>query len=138
MPEEEQVFGRRRDLSGRGQTMVPRFEVVASDDHSVTGQVTFGPYFLGAGGAVHGGAIPLLFDEVMGRLCGMGGRTTSRTAYLHVNFRSITPIDVRLAVSARLVSEEGRKSVIASEIRNGDTVCADAEGLFIAPRAGHL
>src|ERR1700716_960553 len=59
-----QLFARRLDLPGRGQTMAPNFIPTAGDHQSVQGTVTFGRYFLGGGGAVHGGAIPLLFDEV--------------------------------------------------------------------------
>jgi acyl-coenzyme A thioesterase PaaI-like protein len=88
--ERRQIFARRLDLPGRGQTMAPNFVVTGGDRDSVTGTVTFGRYFLGGGGAVHGGVIPLLFDEVLGRLSNSGGRAPSRTAYLHTDFRSIT------------------------------------------------
>jgi hypothetical protein len=72
--EAEQVFAHRLDLPGRGQTMAPAFVFVDADATSVRGTVTYGRYFLGGGGAAHGGAIPLLFDEVMGRLANSGQR----------------------------------------------------------------
>jgi acyl-coenzyme A thioesterase PaaI-like protein len=128
--EREQVFARRLDLPGRGQTMAPCFRVLSGDDHSVEGTVTFGRYFLGGGGAVHGGAIPLLFDEVLGRLANAGGRTRARTAYLHTDFRAITPVGVELSVTARFVREEGRKRLLRAELRHVETLCAEAEGLF--------
>jgi acyl-coenzyme A thioesterase PaaI-like protein len=136
VPEAQRVFGHRRDLRGRGQTMTPAFEVVGGDADSVRGHVTFGDYFLGGGGAAHGGAVPLLFDEVLGRLAASSGRTRCRTAYLHVNYRSITPIGVQLDVTARFVSEVGRKRFVAGEIRHGETLCADADALFIELKPG--
>jgi acyl-coenzyme A thioesterase PaaI-like protein len=131
VPEREQVFAHRTDLPGRGQTMSPRFEVVEGDAEHVVAHVVFGRYFLGGNGAAHGGSIPLLFDEVLGRLANMGGRPRARTAYLNVNFRSITPIGVPLDVAAHVVKEDGRKRFLVGTLHHGDTLCADAEGLFV-------
>lgn len=132
--ERKQIFARRLDLPGRGQTMSPNFIPDAGDHLGVEGTVTFGRYFLGGGGAVHGGAIPLLFDELLGRLANSGDRLPSRTAYLHTDFRSITPVGEELAVRAWFVSEQGRKRVLRAELKHGPTLCAVAEGLFIALR----
>jgi acyl-coenzyme A thioesterase PaaI-like protein len=134
VPERRQIFARRLDLPGRGQTMSPNFIPVAGDHEKVEGTVTFGRYFLGGGGAVHGGAIPLLFDEVLGRLAISGDRAPARTAYLHTDFRSITPVGVELAVRAWFVSEQGRKRVLRAELTHADTLCAEAEGLFVELR----
>jgi acyl-coenzyme A thioesterase PaaI-like protein len=134
VPERRQLFARRLDLPGRGQTMSPNFIPVAGDQQSVEGTVTFGRYFLGGGGAVHGGAIPLLFDEVLGRLASSGDRAPARTAYLHTDFRSITPVGEELAVRAWFVSEQGRKRLLRAELTHGQTLCAEAEGLFIVLR----
>jgi acyl-coenzyme A thioesterase PaaI-like protein len=134
VPERKQIFARRLDLPGRGQTMSPNFIPTAGDDERVEGTVTFGRYFLGGGGAVHGGAIPLLFDEVLGRLASSGDRAPARTAYLHTDFRSITPVGEELAVRAWFVSEQGRKRLLRAELTHGHTLCAEAEGLFIELR----
>lgn len=132
--ERKQIFARRVDLPGRGQTMAPHFVVTDGDRDHVRGTVVFGRYFLGGGGAVHGGAIPLLFDEVLGRLSTSGGRQATRTAYLHTDFRSITPVGAKLDVHGWFVSEMGRKRVLRAELRHGETLCAQAEGLFVVLR----
>lgn len=132
--ERKQIFARRVDLPGRGQTMAPNFVVTEGDHDYVRGTVVFGRYFLGGGGAVHGGAIPLLFDEVLGRLSSSGGRKAARTAYLHTDFRSITPVGAKLDVHGWFVSEAGRKRVLRAELRHGETLCAEAEGLFVVLR----
>jgi acyl-coenzyme A thioesterase PaaI-like protein len=136
VPEREQVFGHRDDMPGRGQTMAPALRVHEADRFSVRGTVRFGRYFLGGNGAVHGGAVPLLFDEVLGRLSGSGGRSRARTAYLHTDYRSITPIGAQLDVHGWFVSEEGRKRVLRAEIRHDGVLCAEAEGLFIVLKPG--
>ncbi|MDB5870079.1 MAG: thioesterase family protein [Polaromonas sp.] len=136
VPERQQPFGRMTQVAGRAQPMIPLFVATEGDQNSVRGTVVFGRYFLGGNGAAHGGAVALLFDEVMGRLQFAALRPRARTAYLHVDYRAITPIDKLLDVSARIVSEEGRKIRITAEIRDGATVVAQAEGLWVALRPG--
>jgi len=131
--ERSQVFGHLTAVPGRGQVMAPAIAVDEHNSERASGHVTFGRFYLGGNGAVHCGAIPLAFDELMGRLANTG-RAPSRTAYLHVNYRNITPIETRLSIEAHFESEEGRKRILRGVIRSGDTVCADAEGLFVALR----
>ncbi|WP_202125237.1 hotdog domain-containing protein [Actinomadura physcomitrii] len=134
--EREQITGHRIDLPGRGQALVPVFTVDESDDEHVRGSVRFGRYYLGGNGAAHGGAIPLVFDEMLGRLANAGGRPISRTAYLRVDYRSITPLDRDLRAEAWFDREEGRKRFLRGAIFDGETRCAEAEGLFVALNPG--
>ena len=45
---------------------------------------------------MHGGVLPLLFDSVFGMVIHAAGRPISRTAFLHVDYRKVTPIDTPL------------------------------------------
>ncbi|GAB2972418.1 PaaI family thioesterase [Amycolatopsis acidiphila] len=135
VPEAAQIVGHRTDLPGRGQAMAPPVHIEEWDEEHVLGHVTFSRFYLGGNGAVHGGAIPLAFDEVMGRLANTG-RPRARTAYLHVNYRKITPVGSRLRVEARFEREEGRKRILAGALVDGETVVADAEGLFVTLKPG--
>ncbi|MCW2800805.1 MAG: thioesterase family protein [Aeromicrobium sp.] len=132
VPEREQAFGHRTDLPGRGQVMAPAFVLTHRHADGVEGTVTFGRYFLGGNGAVHGGAVALLFDEVLGGLSHTGGRPSGRTAYLNTVYRSVTPVEKKLRLRAWFVSEIGRKRTIRGAIFDGDTLCAEAEGLFLS------
>jgi acyl-coenzyme A thioesterase PaaI-like protein len=134
--EREQLTGHLTEFPGRAQTMSPVLLIDACDDQHASGRVTYGRFYLGGNGAVHGGAIPLLFDEIMGRLANTGGRRPARTAYLHVDFRSITPVERELRVEAHFESEAGRKRTIRGTLHDDDTLCAEAEGLFVALRPG--
>jgi acyl-coenzyme A thioesterase PaaI-like protein len=129
--EDEREFGRRVDLPGRGQVMSPWLRLEAVSETEVSGTLRFGRYFLGKNGAVHGGAVPLVLDEVLGRAASMAAPALARTAYLHVNFRSITPADRDLRVTARIVSVSGRKRLVTGEVYDGSRLCCDAEGLFV-------
>jgi acyl-coenzyme A thioesterase PaaI-like protein len=133
--EARQVVAHRIDLPGRGQAMTPVIHIDAWDDQHVEARVTLGRFYLGAGGAAHGGVLPLIFDETMGRLANTG-RSRSRTAYLHVNFRAITPIGHELRVTARVDRIEGRKRFLIGEIYHDGALTADAEGLFVELRPG--
>ncbi|WP_110206958.1 hotdog domain-containing protein [Nocardioides daejeonensis] len=128
----DQPWGHRVDLAARGQALAPHFELTRREPDRLTGTVTFGRFHLGGHGAVHGGAVALFFDEVLGRFSDTGGRPAARTVSLDVSFRSITPVGRRLDVHVWFDSERGRKRTLRGEIRDGDVLCAEATGLFIA------
>ena len=136
VPEREQLTGHQTDVPGRGQVMSPKITVDETDELHAFGRVTFGRFYLGGNGAVHGGAIPLVFDELLGRLANSGGRVPSRTAYLHVDFRSITPVGKELRLEGRFDREEDRKRYLVGRLYDGDTLCAEADGLFVQLRPG--
>ncbi|PPJ18760.1 thioesterase [Nocardia nova] len=86
---------------------------------------------LGGNGAVHGGQIPLLFDDLLGIFVGMKAQPGSRTAYLEVDYRRITPINRPLRVEAAIDRIEGRKTFISGRLLDGEHLCAVAEALFV-------
>jgi acyl-coenzyme A thioesterase PaaI-like protein len=131
-PEEERIAGQAAGLPGRGQALVPLYTAEITGERLV-GRVRFGPYYNG-NGAVHGGSIPLVFDEVMGRLSLAGGRAPGRTAYLHVDYRSLTPVGRELQLAAEVTRTEGRKRFVRGTLHDGEVLCCEAEGLFVAPR----
>lgn len=132
----DRVWAQRFDLAARGSTFPPPLRDIRVDlaHGRVRAQVTFGTSYVGAGQAAHGGAVALLFDEVLG-LCSNAGRAVARTAYLHVDYRAVTPLNVPLTVSARVDRLEGRKRFVVGELREGEQVVAEAEGLFIELRS---
>ena len=133
--ERGQIAGHLAGVPGRGQALTPPIHVEETAPGRIRARVTFGRYYLGGNGAVHGGAIPLVFDELMGGLANID-RSPARTAYLHINYRNITPIETPLTVEAHLAAEDGRKRHMRAVLRSGTTLCADAEALFVALRPG--
>ena len=131
-PEADVRLGHRPDLPGRGNPLLPPFVVDGETRDSIHGRVRFTPYFLGGNGAAHGGTLPLFFDDILGRLSNAHGRSRARTAFLHVNYRMITPIGPELRFHAALEREEGRKRFVSGWLRDADdALLADAEGLFV-------
>ncbi|MBB2773153.1 UNVERIFIED_ORG: hypothetical protein GGE11_004087 [Mycolicibacterium obuense] len=123
--------GARLDLPGRGHPFLPPHVVDEWTETRVRAHVTFARYHLGGNGAATGGAHAVLFNEILGRLSAGGGRPLSRTAYVHVNYRSVTPIGRRLEIEATLDRIDGRKRFVSGRLLDGTVTVADAEGLFV-------
>jgi acyl-coenzyme A thioesterase PaaI-like protein len=124
--------GRTPDLPGMGSLLLPPWTLTryAPDGVEMTGYFT--RFHVGGNHAVHGGVLPLLFDHMFGMISHAAGRPISRTAFLHVDYRKITPIDMPLLVRGRVTSTEGRKAFVSAELVDSDeTVLAEGNGLMV-------
>jgi acyl-coenzyme A thioesterase PaaI-like protein len=129
--------GRRMDLPMRGNILSVPMTMTKTADGRVRGSARFRRFHLGRNGAVHGGEIAHLFDSVLGLASAvLTGGPRQRTAYLHVNFRRIVPIEKDLQVEARVSRVEGRKIFVEGRLSDGDTVLTDAEALFVLLKPG--
>jgi acyl-coenzyme A thioesterase PaaI-like protein len=133
--EESQIAGKQGELPGRAQTLVPPIHYDLLGPDGLQAHVTFNRFHLGGHGAAHGGVLPLVFDEVLGGLAAQS-RPRSRTAFLHVNYRSITPLDTELQIQARVTGAEGRKIWTSGTLHDGDRLLCDVEALFITLNPG--
>jgi acyl-coenzyme A thioesterase PaaI-like protein len=127
----DQHAGYRLDLPGRGHPLLAPFVSEALEDDRVDGRITFTRTHLSGAGRVHAGAVALLFGEVLGVLSVLGGRSPSRNAALHINYRKPTPADVELRLTGTVTRVDGRKVYVNGELRLGETILADAEGLYV-------
>jgi acyl-coenzyme A thioesterase PaaI-like protein len=132
----DRYFGQLIGEVGRGQSFSPSLRTVRWTPDQVDFDTQLGWYYAGSGGAAHGGAISLLFDEAMGILVDLTAQTKSRTAYLNVDYRSITPVDHPLRLTARTARREGRKRFVTAQLYADDRLCAEADALFVALRPG--
>jgi acyl-coenzyme A thioesterase PaaI-like protein len=118
-------------LPGRGHPLLPPV-VRRRTDTGVVGVVTFTDAHLGAGQAVHGGQVGLLFDEVLGGVAATAA--VSRTVSITVHFRSLTPIGIELTIEGWVERVDGRKVFVGGRLLDGERICAEAEGIFVAVR----
>ena len=124
--------GRTPDLPGMGSLLLPPWTLTRYTPDGVEMTGYFTRFHVGGNHAVHGGVLPLLFDHMFGMISHAAGRPISRTAFLHVDYRKITPIDTPLAVRGRVTSTEGRKAFVSAELVDGDdTVLAEGNGLML-------
>ncbi|RDI66446.1 acyl-coenzyme A thioesterase PaaI-like protein [Nocardia pseudobrasiliensis] len=131
-PELRGPAGRVVSLPGRGSLLMPPWHTVEAGPTGVRMRGRFRRYHLGGNGAVHGGVLPLLFDDLFGALVHYAGRPISRTAFLHVNYRKITPLEVPLVVEGTVDRIDGRKTFVSARLRDeSETLLADCEGLMV-------
>ncbi|CDO09318.1 PaaI family thioesterase [Mycolicibacterium cosmeticum] len=119
-------------LPGAGSLLMPPWHVTKFEAEGVELQVQFSRYHVGGNHAVHGGVLPLLFDSIFGMVIHAAGRPISRTAFLHVDYRRVTPIDTTLTARGWIREAEGRKAFVNAELLDGaGNVLAESNGLMI-------
>lgn len=119
-------------LPGAGSLLMPPYRNVEIDPNGVTLKVEFSRYHVGGNSAVHGGVLPLLFDSVFGMVIHAVGRPISRTGFLHVDYRKVTPIDTELTARGWMREAQGRKAFVNAELSDPDgNLLAEANGLMI-------
>ncbi|MDE0067872.1 MAG: PaaI family thioesterase [Acidimicrobiaceae bacterium] len=104
--------------------------VDAGEHFEIHGEVTLGAAFNGPPDCVHGGVIAALFDELLGSTCvvnGVGGYTGT----LSVVYRTPTPLGTPLHMRGWHDRSERRKVFAKGTLHVGDTLCAQAEGIFV-------
>lgn len=87
--------------------------------------------------SVHGGAIALVFDELLGTLGAMTG-VGGFTGTLTIRYRSLTPIGQPIRMRSWIDRRDGRKTFIAGSMHHGEILCAEAEGVFIQPKGSMI
>ncbi len=124
--------GRVASLPGAGSLLMPPWEIHQFGPEEVVAGVRFSRYHVGGNNAVHGGMVAMMFDVMCGIIIHAIGRPISRTAFLHVDYRNITPIDVPLTVRGWASRMEGRKTFVNAELTDeSGTLLAEANGLMV-------
>ena len=131
-PEGLPPAGRSHKLPGMGSLLMPPWMLTRYKPDGVEMRGHFSRYYVGGNSAVHGGVLPLLFDWLFGMVVHASNRPISRTAFLHVDYRKVTPINQSLVVRGRVDSTEGRKAFVSAELTDGDgKLLAEARGLMV-------
>ena len=124
--------GRVASLPGAGSLLMPPWQIHRFGPEEVVARVRFSRYHVGGNNAVHGGMVAMMLDVMCGIIIHAIGRPISRTAFLHVDYRNITPIDVPLTVRGWASRMEGRKTFVNAELTDGSgTLLAEANGLMV-------
>ncbi len=127
-----EVFRDRSPLVGMANPLAPPATLAADHEtQRVYGEVYFGPAYQGAPGCVHGGLVAAIFDEALGMATAFSGRP-GMTGWIHVSYKKPTPLETDLRVEARMDGIEGRKISTSAQLLAGETVVAEATGLFIS------
>lgn len=129
--------GRRMDLPNRGNILQIPVDLRITEDGKVRGTARFQRFHLGRNGAVHGGAVAMLFDSLLGFTAfKLSGSKAQRTAFLHVDYRKIALVERELQVDAVLDGVEDRKIFVSGRLLDGGAVLAEAHALFVKLKPG--
>ena len=132
VPEGVAPGGRVIELPGLGHPLLPPWIVTESGPDGVTMEGHFTRSHVGGNNAVHGGMIPLFYDWLVGTVVSTAGCAPTRTAFLHVDYRNITPIDEPLTAEGRITRVDGRKFFVAASMTAADgTLLSEANGLMV-------
>lgn len=101
------------------------------DGNVVRGTVIFGDAYEGPPGHVHGGFVAAAFDEALGMAQSLTGNP-GMTGTLTVRYRRPTPLHRELSFFAQVDHVDGRKIFTNGTLHAGQTLCAEAEGIFIS------
>lgn len=132
---EAQEFFPTSPVIGLGNPLAPpvRITVVDADDggyRRIEGTANFDYAYEGPPTCVHGGVIAETFDELLGA-ANLAAGNPGMTGTLTVRYRKPTPLRTDLRLEARCQRREGRKIFSWAGIYHGDTLTAEADGLFI-------
>src|SRR5262249_2061826 len=83
----------------------------------------------------HGGVVAAAFDDLMG-MAQMASGSAGYTGTLTVKMLRPTPLGKRIDYEAGVERVEGRKIYVWARSRDADTLLAEAQIVFIAPKDG--
>jgi acyl-coenzyme A thioesterase PaaI-like protein len=122
----------RSPIVGEASPLSPRldWELV---DGGIEAHGTFGAAYEGPPGFVHGGWIACAFDEMLG-IANIAAGNPGMTARLTIHYRRPTPLFRNVRFRAWVDRVEGRRILSNAELYDGETLCAEADGIFVQPR----
>ncbi|KRC54134.1 MULTISPECIES: hypothetical protein [unclassified Nocardioides] len=123
-------YGQLHGADDHGLAAVPAVEVHTEAPGTLDATVRFSRWYVGGGGAVHGGHLATTIDGLMGRTQ-MADGWIARTARLDVSYRALTPVDEPVHCEIRTRRTEGRKSFLHGRLFHGSTTYVEAEALFV-------
>jgi acyl-coenzyme A thioesterase PaaI-like protein len=137
MPRDHGDYLPRSPVVGEASPLSPRLDWQVVDRGGefpiVEARGTFGAAYEGPPSFVHGGWVACAFDEILG-IANIEAGHPGMTARLTVHYRRPTPLFRELVVRGWVDRVEGRRIMSRAEIFDGDTLTAEAEGLFVQPR----
>ncbi len=106
-------------------------EFIAGGD-GLTASFTPRPEYRGFAGVLHGGILAALLDETLAWTAMLLEGTFVVTASLELKFRNPASTEMTYTVHGQVIERRGRRLRLAGDVAAGDTVVAEATGLFLA------
>jgi len=124
----------RSGIAGRSNPLAAPLQWRRDGDVTY-GWATYSPAYEGPAGCVHGGFVAAAFDDLFGT-AQTASRRAGYTGTLTVKMLKPTPLEKQIDYTAEVDRVDGRKIWVRGTASCEGTLLAEAEILFIAPRAG--
>jgi acyl-coenzyme A thioesterase PaaI-like protein len=121
-------------IIGEHNPIAPPVKVVI-EDGTVRGSVRLGHPYEGPPGYVHGAVVAGIFDILLG-LANIASGNPGMTGTLTIRYLQPTPLHADLTFDAMTKRVDGRKIHTTGTCRADDTLCAEAEGVFVRIGSG--
>jgi acyl-coenzyme A thioesterase PaaI-like protein len=121
---------------GEGNPLAPPVRVETDGQGLVVGRCWLGRAYEGPFTYAHGGVSALLLDQMVGVAVSSAGHP-GMTVVLSVRYRHPVPLETDLVLTARVTSNEGRKTwakVTLATAADPDRTLVEAEGLLVGLR----
>jgi len=118
-------------VMGMANPIAPPTRMESGGRRSIVMYMRFGAAYEGPPGSVHGGVVAAAFDEILGMTQSLSGQP-GMTGTLTIRYRRPTPLYRDLRFEGRLERVEGRKILTTGTCHDGETLTAEADGLFIS------
>mgnify|MGYP000093561896 FL=1 len=132
---EDGVLVERSGISGRSNPLAPPLFIDMTDDEITRGHAIWTDAYEGPTHSLHGGFVAAAFDDLLG-CAQMASGYAGFTGTLTVRMILPTPLNRRIDYEAGVRSVEGRKILCWGTAKDGDSLLAEAECLFIRPKSG--
>ena len=102
------------------------------DGSTVRAAFTPRPEYRGFADMLHGGVVATALDEILAWTAILLAETMVVTGKLELRYRKPAPADGSYVLEGTLIEQRGRRLKLEGVCRIGDTVIAEASGLFLA------
>jgi len=141
LPEERKVNSLTAGaLRGPGKLAVVPLVRARKDESEAVIFTHFGRGLCGHEGLIHGGLLATVLDECLGRIGILNlPDKVGVTAYLNLNYRTLTRADQFVAIKTTLVEKKGRKAFVRGRVEDlKGNLLVEADALFVQPRYATL
>jgi acyl-coenzyme A thioesterase PaaI-like protein len=140
-PGSMQAYVQQSPVRGRSNPIAPPLVLETRErpdgSRAIVGRGRLGRRYEGPPHGVHGGWVAALLDELLGTAQNLT-KAPGMTAILKVRFRELTPVDEDLRLEAWIAEQRARRVVAKATCHAGDTLTADAEGIFLRVDFGEV
>ena len=120
---------------GPDNPMGLRLDGFERDGNTVRAGFVPRPEYRGFSDILHGGIVATALDEILAWTAILVADTMVVTGKLELRYRQPAPADATYLLEGTLLESRGKRFVLHGDCRVGDTVIAEADGLFLAAGA---